>query len=61
MASKLRITLKRSTIRQTQTVKENVRSLGLRRLNHTVEHKDTPDIRGMCRRVEHLIKVEEID
>lgn len=60
MAGKLKITLKRSTIRQTQPVKETVRSLGLKRIRHTVEHKDTPDIRGMCRRVAHLIEVEEI-
>lgn len=60
MAGKLKITLKKSTIRTTQPVKETVRSLGLRKLNQTVEHNDTPDIRGMCRRVQHLIVVEEI-
>ena len=39
--------------------RETLRSLGLRRINHTVEVKDNPQIRGMLHRVRHLIKVEE--
>ncbi|MBQ9238874.1 MAG: 50S ribosomal protein L30 [Treponema sp.] len=60
MAGKLKITLKKSTIRQKQDVKATVRSLGLRKLNSCVEQEDTPSIRGMCRRVAHVIKVEEV-
>jgi len=39
--------------------RETLRSLGLRRINHTVEVKDNPAIRGMLHRVRHLIKVED--
>ena len=38
---------------------ETLRSLGLRRIGHTVEVKDTPQARGMLHRVRHLIKVED--
>jgi large subunit ribosomal protein L30 len=38
---------------------ETLRSLGLRRIGHTVEVADNPQIRGMLHRVRHLIKVEE--
>jgi large subunit ribosomal protein L30 len=41
--------------------RETLRSLGLRRINHTVEVKDNPQIRGMLHRVRHLIKVDEND
>jgi len=41
--------------------RETLRSLGLRRIGHTVEIKDTPQARGMVHRVRHLIKVEEND
>jgi large subunit ribosomal protein L30 len=34
-------------------------SLGLRKIGQTVEHDDTPQLRGMIRRVAHLVKVEE--
>jgi large subunit ribosomal protein L30 len=39
--------------------RETLRSLGLRRIGHTVEIKDTPQARGMLHRVRHLITVEE--
>ncbi len=38
---------------------DTLRSLGLRRINHTVEHSDTPQIRGMLHKVRHLVKVHE--
>jgi large subunit ribosomal protein L30 len=41
--------------------RETLRSLGLRRIGHTVEVKDTPQTRGMVHRVRHLLKVEEND
>ena len=58
-ASKLRVTLKRSLIGQKPKARATVRSLGLRKINATVEHRDTPDIRGMLHRVRHLVEVEE--
>ena len=43
----------------TQRQVDTLRSLGLRRIGHTVEVKDSPQARGMLHRVRHLIKVEE--
>ncbi len=38
---------------------DTLRSLGLRRIGHTVDVKDTPQARGMLHRVRHLVKVED--
>ena len=38
---------------------DTLRSLGLRRIGHTVEVKDTPQAQGMIHRVRHLVKVQE--
>ena len=56
---KLKITLVRSTIGRLKVQKDTVKALGLRKMHHTVEHADTPAIRGMINKVSHLIKVEE--
>ncbi len=58
--TRLRVTYVKSTIGYTQRQKDTVQALGLRRLGDTVEHKDTPDIRGMIKKVQHLVKVEEV-
>jgi len=55
----LKITLKKSTIGYHKKQKATVRTLGLRRLHQSVEHVDTPQIRGMINQVSHLIEVEE--
>jgi len=39
--------------------RETLRSLGLRKIGHTVEKPDSPQLRGMVHRVRHLITVEE--
>jgi large subunit ribosomal protein L30 len=57
----LRITQIRSAIGRDESQKGTVRALGIRRLNHTVVHKDTPQIRGMIRKIHHLVDVEEVD
>ena len=57
---KLRITQLRSTIHRKKNQKLTMAALGIRRMHQTVEHNDTPQIRGMVRRVEHLVKVEEV-
>ncbi|MDZ7722938.1 MAG: 50S ribosomal protein L30 [candidate division KSB1 bacterium] len=59
-SKKIRITLKRSTIKRVQKQKDTAVALGLRKLNQTVERSDTPVIRGMVNRISHLVKVEEI-
>jgi len=56
----LRITLVRSTIGRPKDQGLTVRSLGLRRLHHTVERPDSPSIRGMVTKIRHLVKVEEV-
>ncbi|HVR31634.1 MAG TPA: 50S ribosomal protein L30 [Acidimicrobiia bacterium] len=59
MAEKLTVTLKKSVIGEKPKTRATVRAIGLRRINHTVEHDDTPDVRGMLHAVRHLIEVEE--
>jgi large subunit ribosomal protein L30 len=60
VAKKLRITQTRSIIDRVEPQKRTIKALGLGRPNYTVEHKDTPQIRGMIRKVIHLVKVEEV-
>ena len=60
MASKLRITYKKSAIGYKKDQGGTIRALGLRKLNSTVEHDDSPVIRGMIRKVKHLVVVEEV-
>jgi large subunit ribosomal protein L30 len=60
MADKhITVTLVKSTIGEKPKTRATVRSLGLRRMQQTVEHQDTPDVRGMIHAVAHLVKVEE--
>ncbi|HZU66695.1 MAG TPA: 50S ribosomal protein L30 [Ktedonobacteraceae bacterium] len=58
--AKLRIKYVKSAIGYAKDQKETIRSLGLRKLQQTVEHEDQPAIRGMIRKVSHLVKVEEV-
>lgn len=57
----LRITWTKSQIGYRAGHREVVRSLGLKRLNHTVVHRDNPSIRGMVHKVAHLVTVEEVE
>ena len=57
--AKLIVTWKKSAIGYAQDQKDTIRALGLRRLNHAVEHPDTRAIRGMLNKVRHLVLVEE--
>jgi large subunit ribosomal protein L30 len=61
MAKKLRIRQVRSAIGRQQVQGRTIRALGIRRMHGTVEHADTPQIRGMIRRVQHLVEVEEVE
>ena len=54
------VTLVRSPIGYTKDQKQTVLALGLRRMHQTIEHQDTPALRGMIRKVEHLVQVEEV-
>lgn len=58
MAKKVKITLRKSLIGEKPKTRATARSLGLRRIRQTVEHADSPDLRGMLARVRHLVDVE---
>jgi large subunit ribosomal protein L30 len=57
---KLKITQIRSAINRNRKQKLTIKALGIRHLNQTVVHPDVPQIRGMIRKVTHLVRVEEI-
>ena len=57
--STVRITQIRSGIGTQQRHRGTLRALGLRRIGQTVEHQDTPQLRGMLRLVARLVRVEE--
>jgi large subunit ribosomal protein L30 len=58
MAGKLRIRQIKSAGGHKQDQQRTIRALGIRRMNHVVEHQDTPQIRGMIFKVRHLVEVE---
>jgi len=60
VASRLRITYKKSAIGYPQRQKDTIRALGFHKLNNTIERDDTPTVRGMIERVAHLVRVEEV-
>jgi large subunit ribosomal protein L30 len=56
--SDIKVTLKKSQIGSTKKVRATLVGLGLTKTNKTVVRKDTPEIRGMIKKVEHLVEVE---
>jgi large subunit ribosomal protein L30 len=57
---KLRITQIKSGIDRSERQKQTLIALGLKKLHNPREHEATPQILGMIRTVEHLLKVEEV-
>lgn len=57
--AKIKITQVRSAINRTNKQKATLEALGFRKLNQTVEHEDTPEIKGMINKVSHMVKVEK--
>lgn len=55
----LRVTLVRSPIGYPEPQKRTVRALGLCRMHQTIEHEDSPAVRGMLAKVIHLVRIEE--
>ncbi|MCL4561801.1 MAG: 50S ribosomal protein L30 [Chloroflexi bacterium] len=55
----LRITLVKSAIGYSKEHKATIRALGFHRLHQTVEHIDSPTLRGMLYKVNHLVEIEE--
>jgi large subunit ribosomal protein L30 len=58
---RLKITYRRSGIRRPKDQQATLVGLGLTKLNKTVIRLDTPEIRGMVKKVLHLVSVEELD
>ncbi len=58
--AKLKVTLVKSTIGCLKNQQETVRSLGLRKINSSAVHDDSPAIKGMIFTVKHLVKVEDV-
>ena len=61
MEKRLRITQVRSQIKRPQVQKRTIEALGIQKLNRPVEVVATPQMLGMIKTVEHLLKVEEIE
>ena len=59
MANKIKITQIKSSIGYKQKAKLTLKALGLRKMHQSVEHIDTPSMRGMLSKVDYLVKVEE--
>ncbi len=59
MAKKLVITQTKSVIDSPKRQRRTMEALGLRRMHQTVEHDDTPQIRGMIGKVQHLVDVTD--
>lgn len=60
MSKQLEITLKRSVIGRKSNQVKTVSTLGLKKINDTVTHNDSPAIRGMINTVSHLVAVKEL-
>lgn len=58
--SYLKITWKKSAIGYNERQRRVVKALGLQRLNHSVFHHDSPTIKGMIKKISHLLEIEEI-
>ena len=59
MSAKLRITLVKSTIGKPKKHRDIVAGLGLNKLNKTVELSDTPEIRGMIAKINHMLNIAQ--
>jgi len=57
--AKLRVTWVKGFAGRRFDQKRTIKALGLRKLGHTVEHSDSPSVRGMITKVQHLVAVEE--
>ena len=58
-AKKIKITQTGSPIRRTPDQRKTLIGLGLNKMHKTVELDDTPEVRGMIRKVQHMVKVDE--
>jgi large subunit ribosomal protein L30 len=61
MNRRLRIIMVKSGIGSSQRQKDTLRALGLRRLRQIVEQPDSPTVRGMIAKIQHLVKVQDAE
>jgi large subunit ribosomal protein L30 len=61
LSKQLKITWTKSFIGYPETQRKTIKSLGLRKLNHSVIKPDSPQIRGQINKVSHLVAVEELE
>lgn len=59
--ARLKVTQVKSTVGTKHMHRETMRSLGLKRIGHSIVKEDRPEFRGMVRTVAHLVTVEEVD
>lgn len=60
MAETITFTQVKSAIGSTEKIRATLTGLGLTKMHKTVTRKDTPEIRGMLAKVQHLVRVEEV-
>ncbi|WP_174615414.1 50S ribosomal protein L30 [Virgibacillus ihumii] len=60
MSKQLEITLTRSVIGRTESQRQTVQTLGLKKIHQSVVREDTPAVRGLVNKVSHLITVKEV-
>ncbi len=60
MAETITFTQVKSGIGSTEKIRATLTGLGLTKMQKTVTRKDTPEIRGMLAKVQHLVRVEEV-
>ncbi len=59
--SKVKITLKRSLIGQGHKSRETIKSLGLKKINSSVERELDSSLEGMLNVIKHLVRIEEVE
>ena len=61
MADKIKVTLLKSSIGNRKNQKENLKGLGLKKINNSRILENTPSVRGMIQKVQHLVRIETIE
>ena len=61
MADKIKVTLIKSSIGNRRNQKENLKGLGLKKINGSNILENTPSVRGMIQKVQHLVRIETIE
>ena len=61
MADKIKVTLIKSSIGKRKNQKENLKGLGLKKINGSRILENTPSVRGMIQKVQHLVRIETIE